>query len=486
MRRRRRKWGTPPAPWRGDVVSGEALTPVPPGMGSRLHGNDGLGVVSGESPSPLPSPVKGEGAGGSRGWVPRIEYGAGSVCTGTTVWVLCPGIHPHPCPLPSRERGPEAAGDGFPVSSTGQAPFPWERRFGWPVSPTPFSYAARGGRVSKPAPTEPWRAVWGTQRCDVCVRWMGSHPHPCPLPSRERGPEAAGDALSRLHGNDGQGRGGRRQPGMGSPYRVRGRLRLHGNDGLGGCCVRGWVTLRLHPCPLPSRERGPEAAGDGFPVSSTGQAPFVHGNDGCGRCVRGFTLTPALSRQGRGGRRQPGMGSPYRVRGRLRLHGNDGLGVVSGESPSPLPSPVEGEGAGGSRGWVPRIEYGAGSVCTGTTVWALCPGSHPSPLPSPVEGRGGRRQPGMGSPYRVRGRLRLHGNDGCGRCVRGVTLTPSLSRQGRGGWSHPHPCPLPSRERRPEAGDGFPLKAGTTMWRTGTAVGWSRLVRRPGCPGLAG
>ena len=35
-------------------------------MGSRLHGNDGGGL-------------------GSRGWVPRIEYGAGSVVTGTTV-----------------------------------------------------------------------------------------------------------------------------------------------------------------------------------------------------------------------------------------------------------------------------------------------------------------------------------------------------------------------------------------------------------------
>ena len=222
---------------------------------------------------------------------------------------------------------------------------------------------------------------------------------------------------SRLHGNDGcgscvrgftltpalsrQGRGGRRQPGMGSPYRVRGRLRLHGNDG-------------------------------------------------CGCCVRGVTLTPSLSRQGRGGRRQPGMGSPYRVRGRLRLHGNDGLGVVSGESPSPQPSPVKGEGAGGSRGWVPRIEYGAGSVCTGTTVWALCPGSHPHPIPLPSRERG-----------------------------LDVTLTPY---RGTGQALNP----LPSRERRPEAGDGFPLKAGTTMWRTGTAVGWGRLVRRPGCPGLAG
>ena len=66
---------------------------VPPGMGSRLRGNDGW---HGESPSPQPSPVKGEGDGvppgmgsrlhGNDGGVwhggvtltPRIEYGAGS------------------------------------------------------------------------------------------------------------------------------------------------------------------------------------------------------------------------------------------------------------------------------------------------------------------------------------------------------------------------------------------------------------------------
>ena len=41
---------------------------------------------------------------------------------------------------------------------------------------------------------------------------------------------------SRLHGND------EWEPGMGSPYRVRGRLRLHGNDG-GGLGSRGWVPV---------------------------------------------------------------------------------------------------------------------------------------------------------------------------------------------------------------------------------------------------
>ena len=539
----------------GRCVRGVTLTPAlsrqgrggrrQPGMGSpyrvrgrlRLHGNDGLGVVSGESPSPQPSPVKGEGAGGSRGWVPRIEYGAGSVCTGTTVWALCPGSHPHPCPLPSRERGPEAAGDGFPVSSTGQAPFARERRFGC----ARFSHAilirrrpGEGGFQTRPygavrgggtgqAPFARERRLWA-----LCP---GSHPHPCPLPSRERGPEAAGDgfpvsstgqapfARERRFGRcvrgvtltpalSRQGRGGRRQPGMGSPYRVRGRLRLHGNDGLGVVCGespspqpspvkgegagggRGWVPRieygagsvctgttvwalcpgsHPHPILLPSRERGPEAAGDGFPVSSTGQAPFARERR-FGRCVRGVTLTPyrgtgqalnPLPSRERGpeaagdgfrieyGAWVPGESpsplSPVdRVRGRLRLHGNDGLGVVSGESPSPQPSPVKGEGAGG-RGWVPRIEYGALRLHGNDGV--LCPGSHPHPSPLPSR--------------------------------EGVTLTPY---RGTGQALNP----LPSRERRPEAGDGFPLKAGTTMWRTGTAVGWGRLVRRPGCPGLAG
>ena len=42
----------------------------------------------------------------------------------------------------------------------------------------------------------------------------------------------------------------------------------------------------------------------------------------------GVTLTPTLSRRGRGGTRRPGMGSPYRVRGRLRLLGNDDWGAA--------------------------------------------------------------------------------------------------------------------------------------------------------------
>ena len=151
-----------------------------------------------------------------------------------------------------------------------------------------------------------------------------------------------------------------------------------------------------------------------------------------------------------------------------------------GVHPHPMPSPVKGEGAGGSRGWVPRIEYGAGSVCTGTTVWALCPGSHPHPIPLPSRERGPEAA-GDGFPVSSTGQAPFARERRFGCCVRGHPHPVS----GYGAGSQP--LPLPSRERGPEAaGDGFPLKAGTTMWRTGTAVGWGRLVRRPGCPGLAG
>ena len=366
------------------------------------------------------------------------------------------------------ERGRRSAGDGFP--------FAWERRFGRcvrGVTLTPaLSRQGRGGRrqpgIGFPVSSTGQALFARERRFGRCVRGVTLTP-----------------ALSR------QGRGGRRQPGMGSPYRVRGRLRLHGNDGLGGPCAGS----HPHPSPLPSRERGPEAAGDGFPVSS------------------GF-----------------------------RLHGNDGLGVVSGESPSPLPSPVKGEGAGGSRGWVPRIEYGAGSVCTGTTVWALCPGIHPHPIPLPSRERGPEAA-GDGFPVSSTGQAPFAGTTVWALCPGSHPhpMPSPVKGEGAGGsrgwvprieygagsvctgttvWalcpgSHPHPCPLPSRERGPEAagndglgvvsgespsplpspveGEGaggsrgwVPVCTGTTMWRTGTAVGWSRLVRRPGCPGLAG
>ena len=76
---------------------------------------------------------------------------------------------------------------------------------------------------------------------------------------------------SRLHGNDG------REPGMGSPYRVRGRLRLHGNDewepGMGSRLHGNDGLVAGDGFPF-ARERR-SGAGDGFPVSSTGQAPFA-------------------------------------------------------------------------------------------------------------------------------------------------------------------------------------------------------------------
>ena len=195
--------------------------------------------------------------------------------------------------------------------------------------------------------------------------------------------------------------------------------------------------------PLPSRERrfGPE-------------------------CSRGVTLTPSRSRRGTTmWRTENGgwMGSPrHRVLGVLVLLG-----------------------AGGPRSW------------------PLCPGSHLWPVESHrlKEQRGHMGRPAAQT-FRVPRRIEGTGQAPFarerrfGRCVRGshphpiplpsrergldVTLTPY---RGTGQALNP----LPSRERGPEAaGDGFPLKAGTTMWRTGTAVGWGRLVRRPGCPGLAG
>ena len=134
-----------------------------------------------------------------------------------------------------------------------------------------------------------------------------------------------------------------------------------------------------HPSPLPSRERGQEAGPGGespSPQPSPGKGEGARGRPGpVGR--GGVTLTPALSRQGRGGMR------PAR---RLRIH--DG----NHPHPSPLPSKRP----------------------------ALARGSHPHPSPLPARERGlGRpaRRPGVG-----------HG---------GVTLTPALSRQGRGGKRPP-------------------------------------------------
>ena len=217
----------PPSPIEGE---GDG---VPPGMGSRLHGNDGW---HGESPSPL------RGRGGRRG--------AGDGFPFARERRVCVGSHPHPSPLPSRERGTacrrgwvpvctgttvgmgshphsfEGEGDGVPpgmgsrlhgndgcgggvtltpaLSRRGRGgrraagdgfPFARERRLAWGVTLTPaLSRQGRGGR----------RAAGDgfpfARERRVCV---GSHPHPSPLPSRERGTACRRGMGSRLHGNDG-------------------------------------------------------------------------------------------------------------------------------------------------------------------------------------------------------------------------------------------------------------------------------------------
>ena len=317
--------------------------------------------------------------------------------------------------------GRRAAGDGFP--------FARERRLAWGVTLTPA--LSRRGRGGRRAAGDGFRlhgndgCVWhggvtltpalsrrgrGGRRAAgdgfpfarerrVCV---GSHPHPSPLPSRERGtacrrgwvPVCTGTTVgmgSHPHSFEGEGDGV--PPGMGS--------RLHGNDGWHGESPSPPVSStgqalrqaqgRLRP--LPSRERGtacrrgwvPVCTGTTVgmgspaspPVSSTGQAlrqaqgrlrPLPPRERGTA-CRRGWVPvctgttgvcgeSPSLLR-GRGGRRGAGDGfpfarerrvcvgshphPPYRVRGRLR----------------PLPSRKRGTAC--RRGWVP--------VCTGTTVW---------------------------------------------------------------------------------------------------------------------
>ena len=197
-----------------------------------------------------------------------------------------------------------------------------------------------------------------------------------------------------------------------------------------------------------------------------GMGSRLHGNDGC---VHGES--PSLLR-GRGGRRAAGDGFPFARERRLawgvtltpsRERGTacrrgwvpvcTGTTGVCGESPSPQPYPVKGEGQACRRGWVP--------ASAGTTVGM---GESPSPQPSPVEGEGDGVAPGMGS--------RLHGNDGV---AWGVTLTPALSRRGRGG--------------RRGAGDGFPsprerrLAWGVTLTPTLSRQGRGGSRPRPGSVG---
>ena len=142
---------------------------VPPGMGSRLRGNDGCvwGVTL--------TPSRERGTACRRGWVP--------VCTGTTVGMG--GVHPHPALSRRGRGGRRAAGDGFPSAR--------ERR--------------------------------------VCV---GSHPHPSPLPARERGTACRRGWVPVCTGTT---------VGIPAPYRVRGRLfaGMTGDEGEGAV----WYTCGL-------------------------------------------------------------------------------------------------------------------------------------------------------------------------------------------------------------------------------------------------
>ena len=144
-----------------------------PGMGSRLHGNDG-GV------SWLPTPRR----GGRVSNPPLREPVEG-------------GSHPLPSPLPLRERGEEGTPHQVPIRR-GQRADTWVR---------PYARRSGGG-----APSPPYR-VRGRL---------------CPLPLRERGEEGP-RTRSPFVGDSGRtrgsaptldGRGGSPSP----PYRVRGRL----------------------------------------------------------------------------------------------------------------------------------------------------------------------------------------------------------------------------------------------------------------------
>ena len=488
---------------------------VAPGMGSRLHGNDGW---HGESPSPQPSPVEGEGDGVPPGMGSRLHGNDGGALR-----------HPHP----SRERG-QACRRGWVPVCTGTT--------GMGSSLTPaLSRQGRGGRRPFPSPAGGWvrRLCTGTT-----VAW-GSHPHPNPLPSRERGsrgwvPVSTGTTVALP-----SWRGGRRGAGwvpVGSMGQMGGASTVFkGAGGRSGCrragypvlawqrrrwalpsrergtVAPGWVPPRErrlawgshpHPNPLPSRERGTAwAPGMGSRSTGTGGLPASWGTAwrrrwvpvSTGRRLAWGSHPPPSPFKGEGDGVAPGMGSRC-----------TGTTVGMGESPSPQPSPVKGEGDGvepgmgsrlhGNDGWhggvtltlnpLPSRERGTAwrrgwvPVSTGTTVahyrqgrggrrgrgWVpvsrerrLGMGSHPHPSPLPSR-RGGRRAAGDGFPFARERRLAW-----------GVTLTPALSRRGRGGSRPPPrapaPCrvrgrisPLPSRERGTACRRGWvPVCTGTTV-----------------------
>ena len=141
---------------------------VAPGMGSRLHGNDGCVWHGGVTLTPVsstgqalrqaqgrlrPLPSRERGTAWRRGWVP--------VCTGTTVW------HGESPSLLRGRGGRRGAGDGFPS--------PRERRLAWGVTLTPtLSRRGRGGSGPSPGPWVPAPACAG-----ACLNgndgWDGWH-----------------------------------------------------------------------------------------------------------------------------------------------------------------------------------------------------------------------------------------------------------------------------------------------------------------------
>ena len=381
----------------------------------------GTTVGMGESPSPQPSPVEGEGDGVPPGMGSRL-HGNGRLAWGVTL-----------TPTLSRQGrgGRRAAGDGFP--------FARERRVcvAWGVTLTP---RIENGAGSKPS------TVKGEG--DGVPPGMGSRLHgndgwhgESPSPPVSRTGQALRQAQGRLRAGSAlcrRGRGGRRAAGDGFPFARERRLAwgvtLTPSRERGTAWRRGWVPVctgttgvcgmgespsppvsstgqalrqaqgRLRP--LPSRARrgrgGRCAAGDGFPFARER------------RLAWGVTLTPALSRRGRGGRRAAGDGFPSPRERR----------VCGGSPASPQPSPVEGEGDG--------VAPGMGSRLHGNDGWH---GESPSPQPSPVEGEGDGVPPGMGS--------RLHGNDGW----HGESPSPQPSPVKGEGVPDPAqaPCPVSSR-----------------------------------------